>query len=499
MVGAGPTGLVLAAELLARGIATRIIDKGDGVVLETRALGVHARTLEVLDAMGLADQFVARGQPVRRFRWYTDGRSLATLDMARNGSRFPFMLDIPQHETERLLRQRVAALGGYVEPNCELIGLHQAATGVTARLRDAAGRERSFTAAYVVGCDGAHSRVRHELGLSFDGHAYDEDWLLADVLLDWRRREDEVHAFFRSRGAPLIAFPMREHVWRLVLPYTGERGRRPPTLDEIQHLIDERAPEPVTAARPTWLATFRCHRRSTHAYRRGRVLLAGDAVHVHSPAGGQGMNTGILDAHNLAWKLALVADGQAPDDLLDTYAEERGPVAASVLGLTHALVQVATTQQPVRRALRDALLPVVSRLPLVQRRAVRRLSQVHVTYRHSSLTRHDGGARWAALRPGDRAPDVCVVVPGTGPLRLYEALRRGRHLLLVADPGAAQALAEFGALFDVVVHGAFGRSGRTERESVWLIRPDGYLAATGERAITTYLRACYRSVGDAEG
>jgi hypothetical protein len=336
----------------------------------------------------------------------------------------------------------------------------------------------------VVGCDGAHSRVRHELGLRFEGHAYDEDWLLADVQVDWPRREDEVHAFFRSRGAPMIAFPMREHVWRLVLPYAGERGRKPPMLEEIQQLVDERAPQRTRVASPTWLANFRCHRRSTHTYRHGRVMLAGDAVHVHSPAGGQGMNTGIMDAYNLAWKLALVAAGRASDQLLDSYAEERGPVAADVLGLTHALVQIATLNQPLKRALRDALLPVIARLPLVQGRAVRRLSQVHIAYRRSSLTRAGGG--WlAALRPGDRAPDIHVVAPGARRLRLYEALRAAKHVLLVPERCGLQegALREFRPAFEVV-RGGFGpRDG-----SVWLIRPDGYLAASGAEAITDYLR-----------
>jgi 2-polyprenyl-6-methoxyphenol hydroxylase-like FAD-dependent oxidoreductase len=409
------------------------------------------------------------------------------LDLSRIGSRYGCMLGIPQDETEALLRRRVVELGGRIEQAVELLSLCEHDGVVTATVKDGAGQTHTITSSYLVGCDGAHSRVRHELGLSFHGHPYAEDWLLADVRMDWDRREDEFHAFFRAHGSPMVCLPLRDHGWRIILPYAGERGQDAPTFDEVQRLVDERAPQPVALSDPTWLTTFRCHRRSTNVYRVGSVLLAGDAVHIHTPAGGQGMNTGILDAHNLAWKLALVADGQAPADLLDTYAEERGPVAASVLGLTHALVQVATTQQPLQRALRDALLPVVSRLPVVQRRAVRRLSQVHVTYRHSSLTRH-AGARPAALRPGDRAPDVCVVVPGAGPRRLYEALRAGRHLLLVPDAAAAHALRAFGDLFDVV-HGDLGRS-------MWLIRPDGYLAATGERAITAYLRACYRSIGD---
>ena len=164
----------------------------------------------------------------------------------------------------------------------------------------------------------------------------------------------------------------------MILPYAGERDRRPPTLEEIQRLVGERAPEPVPVSDPAWLATFQTQRRSTHVYRRGRVLLAGDAVHIHSPAGGQGMNTGIMDAHNLAWKLALVASGHSPEELLDSYGQERGPVAADVLALTHNLVKLGTMTHPVQRALRNTIVPIAGRLTPIQRRAVRRIS--HTTW-----------------------------------------------------------------------------------------------------------------------
>lgn len=300
VVGAGPTGLVLAAQLLARGIGTRIIDKGDGVTLQSRACAVHARTLEVFDTMGLAEAVFARGQIVRRFRMYADGKPLVNLDLSRIGSRYGCMLDIPQNETETVLRHRIGELGGSIEQGVELFGLLQHDGGVTAMVKDHAGRTDTITSAYLVGCDGAHSRVRHELGVPFDGHPYPEDWLLADVRMDWDRPEDEFHAFFCAHDSPMICLPLRDHVWRVILPYAGERDREAPTFEEIQYLVNRRGPQPVALTDPTWLATFRCHRRSTNVYRQGSVLLAGDAVHIHTPAGGQGMNTGILDAHNLA-------------------------------------------------------------------------------------------------------------------------------------------------------------------------------------------------------
>ena len=223
VVGAGPTGLVLAAELLARGIRTRIIDQGDGVALQARAIGIHARTLEVLDTMGLAERFIERGQVVRHLRFYSEGRCLASLEFGRCGSRFGFVLDLPQDQTERLLRARVTELGGVVEDRTELTGLTADHDVVTAAVRGPGGQAETVTAGYVVGCDGAHSRVRRELSLTFHGHPYPQDWLLADVLLDWDPGEDATHAFFRTNGLPVIFFPMSGHRWRLTLPFAGRR------------------------------------------------------------------------------------------------------------------------------------------------------------------------------------------------------------------------------------------------------------------------------------
>jgi 2-polyprenyl-6-methoxyphenol hydroxylase-like FAD-dependent oxidoreductase len=506
VVGAGPTGLVLAAELLARGITTRIIDKGDGVNLETRAVALHARSLEVFDLMGLADRFVERGQIVRHFTFYTGGRRRLSLDLARNGTRFGFMLDIPQHDTESLLRARVAELGGVIEPRTELTGLRDGPAGVTATVRDAAGQPHLSTAGYLVGCDGAHSRVRHELGLPFHGHPYPQDWLLADVLLDWARPEDEAHAFFRDDGGPLVGFPMRGHRWRLVLPLVGNRAPGPPDLAEIQYLIDQRAPERVTASDPTWLASFTCHRRSADAYRRGHVLLAGDAVHIHTPVGGQGMNTGITDAHNLGWKLALVTSGRAPAQLLDSYGREREPVAAQVLRLTHTLVRIGSMTNPVHRALRNAIVPAAFRIGPVHRRAVRRWTQVNAGYPASSLTRPDRGH--GPLRPGERAPDF-EVRTREGTTGLFRVLRRGRHVMVVTGTDPADALADpalqpYRDLFEVVTRGpgnARAVDGSRAR-AVYLIRPDGYVAARGRpdglQTVLGYLRGLSGGTGTGE-
>jgi FAD binding domain len=234
---------------------------------------------------------------------------------------------------------------------------------------------------------------------------------------------------------------MRGHRWRLTLPFAGNRGGQAPTLAEIQRLTSERAPEPVTVSDPTWLANFRCHRRSADAYRRGRVLLAGDAVHIHSPAGGQGINTGVADAHNLAWKLALVAAGRAADTLLDSYGTERRPVAEHVVNLTHALVRYGTLNHPVKRRVRDLVVPALGRSPVIQRRAARRISQVYVVYPPGPLARRGRGL--AGPKPGQRMPDIGVRAGGQA-TTLHNVLRGGRHVLVLPPGGAASVLDDAG-------------------------------------------------------
>jgi hypothetical protein len=209
-------------------------------------------------------------------------------------------------------------------------------------------------------------------------------------------------------------------------------------------------------------------------------MLAGDAVHVHTPAGGQGMNTGMQDAHNLAWKLALVVSGRSPETLLNTYGEERAPVGADVLALTHGLVRIATVRNPFKRALRDVLVPLASRITPIQRRAVRRMSQVHLTYRSSSLT--PPGSRSNGVRPGDRAPDAQVVEAGCRSRRLYEVLRSGRHVLVGTSVECPDELREWDSMFETVCG---------SHRSVCLIRPDGYVAASGIPGIKQYLRAVF--------
>jgi 2-polyprenyl-6-methoxyphenol hydroxylase-like FAD-dependent oxidoreductase len=380
-----------------------------------------------------------------------------------------------------MLRDRVAELGGIVEDRTELRVLDRGAGAVTATVRGPRGEFRTINADYVVGCDGAHSRVRHQIGLPFEGQPYPQDWLLADVALDGAGSDGAVHAFFRPNGLPLVCIPMGGQRWRLVMANAGDRGGQPPTFAEIQELVAERAPRPIEVSDPQWLASFRCHLRSTSSYRRGRVLLAGDAAHIHSPAGGQGMNTGMMDAHNLAWKLALVADGHAPDALLDTYGQERIPVASGVLEFTNKLVGLLTMRNRAKRAVRDTVIPVVSRTPMVQRNAARKMSQLSVAYPRSPLVHPDGHRR--EPKPGDRFPDLDARGEH-GPARLYHLLGSGRHVLIVSRADVRSALetagiGRYAGLVDMVD----GDPG----SGFALVRPDGILAARGSATDTHHV------------
>jgi 2-polyprenyl-6-methoxyphenol hydroxylase-like FAD-dependent oxidoreductase len=497
VVGAGPTGLLLAGQLARHGTGVRIVDRQTTGCQESRALAIHARTLELLDRIGLAEEFVARGKRVRAFSLWDGRRRLARIDFGALDSAFPFLLDLPQHDTEMILRSHLARLGISVEQGTEVTTLVQRPESVQVTTCSADGCGQTSHVPYVVGCDGAHSTVRRELGMPFEGHGYGQDWLLADVALDWDRSDDEVHVLFNPHGRATVFMPMRDGRWRLILYFADDRPEgAAPTLDEVAELVARRMPGRITVSDASWLAAFRTHRRSAPGYRRGRVLLAGDAVHIHSPAGGQGMNTGLLDADNLAWKLAAVLTDGAPERLLDTYEAERRPVAHGVLGLSHKLVRLSSLTSPWQRALRDAALPLGSRLPRAAARAAGRISQLSVHYRGSPLTEPPRRRPATALRPGDRAPDARLRVGGTR-LRLHELLRGPHHTLLLLLPDAASAdpivrRLDRGALRVVLLTPGDDpddevRARYGDRHALHLIRPDGYLAASGLGAIESYL------------
>ena len=500
VVGAGPVGLTIANELARHGVRCRIIDRAAERSQTSRALAIFPRTLEAFETMGLADRFVALGLRLHGLSLHHRQEEIAQIDLTSVASPFPFALSLPQSETERLLGENLSSLGIEVERGVELTGLTQTSDAVRAVLRHGDGREEIVETPWLIGCDGAHSTTRHLLEMDFEGAQYDESFILADVQLESTLARDRVHLFLGEDGVlGVIAFAQNR--WRIVAnipPESRDRSLPDLTLPEVQALLDRRAIPGLQASDPVWLARFHISHRKVREFRLLRVFLAGDAAHIHSPAGGQGMNTGIQDAFNLAWKLALVVRGLAPAQLLASYHVEREPVARDVLNLTDRITRMATMRNSVAQSVRDFLLPRVSGIDFVGDKVADRLAELNITYRTSPIVENHGGGR---LKAGDRAPDAELRDENGRARRLFELFHEPRHVLLLFLGALYSSAAKFdeiesaiGGLPDGIIdsyrivrgqsdlpaelrdtsglaHAAYGLF----EGGVVLVRPDGYI------------------------
>lgn len=415
VVGAGPTGLVMAAGLRRYGLSVRIIDKAAGPTVWSKAQVIQARTLELLEQMGIAERFLIRGQRLHTLSMYTrDGKRLFKVEIGEVDSAYPFMLSLPQRDTEELLIEYLSELGIAVERQVRLSDLRQSETEVTAQLlhtpSDQSGSPRAESrelvrAAYVVGCDGTHSTVRSLLGVDFVGETYLRRILHADVRIDWslQHAEDEVVGMVSESG-PLGAFPLPprpnqqgERRYRLVAFDAGLA----PTQENFQYLLQTRGPIGAQLSAPSWMTEHSVHCRLAARFAVGRVFLAGDAAHTHSPVTGHGMNTGMQDAFNLAWKLALVHKGLGKSVLLDSYEAERMPVARQLLqttdNATRGLQSFLSLHSSLGQLLRNHLLHFVSEVGIVQQRISRNLTMLDVSYCASPVVDEQFTARAVPL------------------------------------------------------------------------------------------------------
>jgi 2-polyprenyl-6-methoxyphenol hydroxylase-like FAD-dependent oxidoreductase len=473
IVGGGPTGLALACQLSRFGVRARVVEALAQPQPHSRAIGIQARTLELLAGLEVTDELCARGVKVRAINAYADGRRILHVSLDGLDSPYPFVLALPQCETERILAERLRALGGTVERGVRVAELAQDADGVTATLEGAG----TVRADWVIGCDGAHSTVRHALGLEFVGAAYPESFLLADVRIDWELAKEEPHSFLAPEG-PLIAIPLPgERRYRLVAEVGRDAPPTEPTLADVEALLGARCHVAARLCDPGWLASFHIHRRIVSRYRVGRVFLAGDAAHIHSPVGGQGMNTGIQDALNLGWKLGLCVRGRGRDLLLDSYEPERRPVAAATIQGTDWATRVVTLRNPVPRWLRDQLARVLASFPPVEQRIARAAAELDVAYGKSPIVAEQCGLSAGGLATGARVPDLAIVRAGRTE-RLHQLLRSPQHVLLLCgqDSAALDAIAaqasQASQLESIVVgERLFG----AHRDALYLIRPDGYV------------------------
>lgn len=509
----------MAAELARHGARCRIIDKASGPAAESRAIGIVPRTMEVFDIMGVVETIARAAHRLRAAGVYTGGTRIAHFDFGDLDTRY-FVGVLPQSRTERLLTEHLASAGVAVERGVGFTDLSQDANGVVAHTRHADGREEVIQAEWLVGCDGAHSHVRKALNADFAGEQYEELFVLADVHLESRLSWDESYSFFHPSGQ-LLMFPMPDDVVRVVA-ILDERSRdrvsAEPTLSEMQAFVDERGSGGVRLRDAIWTSRFRVARRMVRQFRHGRVFLAGDAAHIHSPAGGQGMNTGIQDAHNLAWKLALVAAGRSPETLLDSYHAEREPVARAVVQMTDRFTRLATLQHPLAQGARNLLLAGIAGIERIEHRLVEDIAELTIDYRGSPIVAEDWGglipgSRRAGPRAGARAPDVLLPADGATPaMRLYERLRIPSHVLLLYT--GPEPISETRNAIAAVVDDISARRGQqiatyevpsgaadierhygTDAPWVYLIRPDGYIGFRGRpnlRQMSAYFQRVFR-------
>jgi 2-polyprenyl-6-methoxyphenol hydroxylase-like FAD-dependent oxidoreductase len=361
IVGAGPTGLALAVTLASAGIDFVIVDRLAEGRNTSRAAVVHARTLEVLDDLGASAELVARGLPITRFAVRDGSRRLLTVTFNGLPTPHPYALMVPQYETEAVLLGRLRELGGDVLRPFEVTTIVDTADGVTLTMSTG----ETLGAAYAVGADGMDSAVRRASGIGFSGSAYPESFALADVEMEWAPGPEEVSLTFAAEGLTVVA-PLPGGHYRVVA--TVDDAPPEPDLEFVQRLLDERAPARARVTALTWSSRFRVHHRVADRYRSGRLLLAGDAAHVHSPAGGQGMNTGIQDGYALGRAFAA--------DRLDDYEAQRRPVAVRVVAFTDRMTRIATARNPAVRRVRNTALPLLGRIPAFRRSLATELAEL---------------------------------------------------------------------------------------------------------------------------
>jgi len=471
IAGAGPVGMTLALALSRQGISVRIVDKSPSRTDKSKALVMWPRTLELFDIEGCVKSFLEAGMQGRRVRIVSDGKTLLHAEFDRAKSSFPYALMIPQSETERVLEEQLASRGVHVERSTELQSFVDDGSAVMAKLLGQDGNVEELRAAYLAGCDGAHSVVRKGIGAEFTGMAEPSGWILADLMLDGDVTHDEIVIIWTRHGV-LAIFPIVGNRYRVIADVPADEGDvlAPLPLDRVQKVLDERGLGGLRAHDPFWLSRFRINERKVHDYTKGRCFLVGDAAHIHSPAGGQGMNTGMQDAFNLAWKLAMAVNGQAGSKLLATYSQERSAIGDQVLRNASVMTHVATVGNPFLQKLRNVAVGALGDLSIVQQRLVDQLAELDLSYHHSDLgAPHNSVAH--KLPKGNRVPDVAVISQGAA-TRLYAVLRSGRFVLLTVGAETAEVPV---ALHEWVIAASAVPGGAFEEGLVYLIRPDSYL------------------------
>jgi 2-polyprenyl-6-methoxyphenol hydroxylase-like FAD-dependent oxidoreductase len=467
IAGAGPVGLAMAADLARYGVAVRLIEKSSERTDKSKALVLWSRTLELMDRMECTAPFLTTGKKVIAVNVTAGKEPITRVTVDGVKTPHPFALMMPQCDTEELLGNFVTSLGVKIERNIELTDFVTSAGGVTSTLRHLDGTEETFESGWLIGSDGAHSTVRHRLGMEFAGETMPSGWVIADVHLSNVPNPEEILISWHAEGI-LAVFPILGSRYRVIADsglVQGGVAPANPTVEDVQSILDVRGPGGITVSDPIWLTRFSINERKVANYRSGRVFVMGDAAHIHSPAGGQGMNTGIQDAFNLAWKLALVSRGLGDEEtLLGSYSAERSPIADDVLKGAGRITEVALMRGDFKQAVRNRITSFIFGLSPVKKKIADVLTEVSIGYPESPL---NGGGEYAGGGPreGERAPiDVdhaCVGFGDTPRFALYAEGGDGRGSALIE---------KYSHLMETSLRAPF------ERDGLWLVRPDGYVA-----------------------
>jgi 2-polyprenyl-6-methoxyphenol hydroxylase-like FAD-dependent oxidoreductase len=488
IVGAGPTGLSLACQFIRYGIDFVIVEKNEGVTPYSKAIGVHARTLEIYEQIGLAQKAIEQGTIAGKARLLVGGQVRGEIDFSNIGeglSPYPYVLMLEQSKNERLHYEYLRSNRKEVLWQRELENFSQTEANVTAQVKTPEGRSQIIEAKYLVGCDGAKSTTRHALGLGFEGSTFERMFFVADVHVDWHLGHDALHVCL-AKDSFVVFFPLKgEKRYRIVGVFPEEFAKEEGDIlyEEIEQRIKQEAKIELDIHDVEWFSTYKVHTRHVSKFSAGRCFLAGDSAHIHSPAGAQGMNTGIQDSYNLAWKMALVLKGKADDRLLATYNEERLENAKHLLQTTDRMFQVAAGSDWFLAFLRINVLPSVAKhilsLDAVKKFIFPLISQIGINYRHGSLSRHEGDENFK-VKAGDRMP--YFLVDGGS---IYDKLHQPKFNWLVCSDAQksfqavqAELESQYTELVDFhivplspQVAEVFGRN---ESFSV-LLRPDNYI------------------------
>jgi 2-polyprenyl-6-methoxyphenol hydroxylase-like FAD-dependent oxidoreductase len=507
IIGAGPTGLSLACQCIRYGIDFVVVEKNATVTPYSKAIGVQARTLEVYDQIGLADPAIERGTIASRVRLIEGGEVRGEMNLGNFGkdlSEYPYMLMLEQSKNEKLLYEFVLSHGRDVSWNTELENFSQDETGVTAQVKLPSGESQTIRGKFLAGCDGASSPVRHGLGLTFEGSTFERLFYVADARVEWDLPHDALHVCL-AKEVFVAFFPMPgENRYRVVgtFPESKNEEQGEVLYEEIEQEIKHQVKLDLELSDVRWFSLYKVHSRRVNKFSNGRCFLAGDSAHIHSPAGAQGMNTGIQDAYNLAWKIALVVKGIASEELLDTYNEERLANAQRLLESTDRMFEFAAGSNWLMSFIRTTIFPpvagFVASLESVSKRMFPLISQIGINYRNAALSDHTDDEP-DDVKAGDRLP--YFLVDGES---VFDKLKEPKfHLLLFSnsDRGNAceQILGKFGDLIDCHVIPITDRVREIfEREDDFCVflRPDNYIAFISSeisaRVVDEYLQARVR-------